>query len=291
MPAPASSLAGWQATPFAGGGLTYDVYAKAPVAGGPGVVVIPEVPGISPEVLAFADHLVAAGFSVVIPSLFGTPGKPVSLPYALATITRLCIATEMKAFGTATDRPVSLFLRALAVDLHSRTPGPGVGVGVGVVGMCFTGGFALATAVDPSVSAAVMSQPSIPFSLGAARRRDLGLSPGETATVTGRTLDGLCLMGLKFSNDKALSQERFDAYARTPFGDAVQLIVLRQLPRQPRRLQAHRALRADRGGARGPGQLRVRRPRPGRGVPDGAALRLIGSRRPPCSPRAPPTAD
>lgn len=220
MPAPTSSLSGWQATPFTGGGLIYDVYAKAPAVAGPGVVVIPEVPGINPEVLAFADHLVAAGFSVVIPSLFGTPGKPVTLPYALTTITRLCVATEMKAFSTATDRPISGFLRALASDLHSRTPGPGVGV----VGMCFTGGFALATAVDPSVLAAVMSQPSIPFSVGAARGRDLGLSPAETATVTGRTRNGLCLMGLKFSNDKALSQDRFDAYART-FGDAVRLSV------------------------------------------------------------------
>lgn len=228
MPAPTSSLAGWQAAPFTGGGLTYDVYSKAPTGGGPGVVVVPEIPGLSPEVLAFADHLVAAGFSVVIPSLFGTPGKAVSVPYAMTTLARLCVAKEMKAFGTATDRPVSLFLRALAADLHARTPGPGVGV----VGMCFTGGFALATAVDPSVLAAVMSQPSVPLPLGAARRRDLGLSPTETAAVTGRTRDGLCLMGLRFSNDRGVSQERFDAYSRT-FGDAVQLVVLDSSPGNP----------------------------------------------------------
>ena len=39
---------------------------------------------------------------------------------------------------------MSLFLRALARDLHASTPGKGVGV----IGQCFTGGFALAAAVD-----------------------------------------------------------------------------------------------------------------------------------------------
>ncbi len=221
MTAPTSALTGWQPTPFTGGGLTYQVFTKAPAVPGPGVIVIPEVPGIHPEVLAFADHLVDAGFEVVIPSLYGTPGRAVSVPYVAAVIARLCVAREMKAFATDTERPVSLFLRALAADLHARTPGPGVGV----VGMCFSGGFALATAVDPSVLAAVMSQPSVPLPLGSARRRDLGLSPAETATVTARTRDGLCLMGLRFSGDASAPGERFDAYAAA-FGDGVELVVL-----------------------------------------------------------------
>jgi len=65
---------------------------------------------------------------------------------------------------------------------------------VGVVGMCFTGGFALATAVDESVSAAVMSQPSVPFPIGRERRADLGLSTDETSEVVRRSRSGLCLM-------------------------------------------------------------------------------------------------
>ena len=218
MPAPTSTLDGWTAAPFSGGGLHHDVYSKG---AGPGVVVIPEVPGISPEVLGLADHLVEHGFTVAIPSLFGTPGKPISVPYAVATISRLCIASEMKAFAIGAERPVSRFLRALAADLNARTPG----TGVGVIGLCFTGGFALATAVDDSVLAAVMSQPSVPFPIGGTRKKDLGLSPAETATVQQRTKDGLCLMGLKFSEDMAVAPERFEAYERT-FGEAVELIVL-----------------------------------------------------------------
>jgi dienelactone hydrolase len=218
MSAPTSTLDGWTAAPFTGGGLTYDVYRKG---SGPGVVLIPEIPGMTPEVLGLADHLVASGFSVAVPSLFGTPGKPMTAAYTLQTVAKLCVASEMKAFAAGAERPVSGFLRALAADLRTRTSGRGVGV----VGMCFTGGFALATAVDDSVLAAVMSQPSVPFSITPGRKRDIGLSPAETRTVQQRTQDGLCLMGLKFSEDKAFSSQRFDAYAQT-FGDAIELIVL-----------------------------------------------------------------
>jgi dienelactone hydrolase len=218
MPAPTSSLDGWTPAPFTGGGLTYDVYTKG---SGPGVVLIPEIPGLTPEVLGLADHLVESGFTVAVPSLFGTPGKPLSPGYGLQTMAKLCVASEMKAFAAGAARPISAFLRALAADLNTRTPGRGVGV----IGMCFTGGFALATAVDDSVLAAVMSQPSVPFSVSSARKRDIGLSPAEAQTVQQRTKDGLCLMGLKFSEDKAFSSQRFDAYRQT-FGDAIELIVL-----------------------------------------------------------------
>ena len=71
------------------------------------------------------------------------------------------MAREFAAFATNKQRPVSLFLRALARDLNASTPGKGVGV----IGQCFTGGFALAAAVDDSVLAPVLSQPSVPFPL------------------------------------------------------------------------------------------------------------------------------
>jgi dienelactone hydrolase len=218
MTAPTSTLDGWQAAPFTDGGLTYDVYTKGE---GPGVVVIPEIPGISPEVLGFAEHLVDRGFAVSIPSLFGTPGQPGSRAYGATTFAKLCVAKEMKAFAVGAERPISHFLRALAADLNARTPGGGVGV----VGMCFTGGFALATAVDDSVLAAVMSQPSVPLPLSGARKKDIGLSPAEAATVQERTRGGLCLVGLKFSEDTMVTADRFDAYAAT-FGTAIELIVL-----------------------------------------------------------------
>ena len=118
----------------------------------PGVVLIPEIPGVSPHVLGLADHLVDEGFTVVIPSPFGEPGRPESLGYVLRVVARLCVSAEFRAFATDAKRPITAYLRAVAADLATRTPARGVGV----IGMCFTGGFALATAVDDAVLAPVM---------------------------------------------------------------------------------------------------------------------------------------
>src|SRR6201999_3691805 len=160
--APEADLSGWSAAPFTGAGYTYDVYRKGT---GPGVVLIPEIPGIHPGVLGLGNHLVDNGFTVAMPSLFGEPGKPVSLGYTVATLARVCVAKEFAALATNKERPVALFLRALARDLNASTPGKGVGV----IGQCFSGGFALAAAVDESVLAPVLSQPSVPLPLGRTR--------------------------------------------------------------------------------------------------------------------------
>ncbi|EUA01502.1 dienelactone hydrolase family protein [Mycobacterium kansasii 824] len=167
MSGPEADLSGWSASSFTGGGYTHDVYRKG---SGPGVVLIPEIPGIHPGVLGLGNHLVDNGFTVAIPSLFGAPGKAVSAGYMAATLSRACVAREFAAMATNKQRPVAQFLRALARDLNASTPGKGVGV----IGQCFTGGFALAAAVDDSVLAPVLSQPSVPLPLTRAQRRDPG---------------------------------------------------------------------------------------------------------------------
>ncbi|HKI42755.1 MAG: dienelactone hydrolase family protein [Mycobacterium sp.] len=223
MTAPEADLSGWSVAPFTGGGYTHDVYRKGT---GPGVVLIPELPGIHPGVLALGNHLVDNGFTVAMPSLFGEPGKPKTLGYIVASISRACVAREFAAFATNKQRPVSLFLRALARDLNASTPGKGVGV----IGQCFTGGFALAAAVDDSVLAPVLSQPSVPLPLGAARRRDAGLSEAELTTVAERCAnDGLCAMGLRFSEDKTAPGERF-ATLKQRLGDAFEVIEIDSSP-------------------------------------------------------------
>lgn len=217
MSAPEADLSGWSVAPFSGGGYTHDVYRKG---SGPGVVLIPEIPGIHPGVLALGNHLVDNGFTVAMPSLFGEPGTP-RTPGSIAAVTaRACVAREFAAFATNKQRPVASFLRALARDLNASTPGNGVGV----IGQCFTGGFALAAAVDDSVLAPVLSQPSIPVALGAARRRDPGLSESELTIVADRCAnDGLCAMGLRFSEDKLAPGERF-ATLKERLGDAFEVI-------------------------------------------------------------------
>ncbi|MFE0176588.1 dienelactone hydrolase family protein [Streptomyces sp. NPDC059002] len=222
---PTSDLTGWSRAPFTGAGFTHDVYEKGT---GPGVVLVPEIPGATPEVLALGDHLVEQGFTVAIPSPFGEPGRPVSTGYVLGVIARVCVAAEFRAFATDARRPFADYLRALARDLASRTPGPGVGV----IGMCFTGGFALAAAVDEAVVAPVLSQPSLPLQLplSRARRVDPGLSRAEFDTVVARTKnDGLCALGLRFTGDKLVPADRF-ATLRRHFGDAFEVIELDSAP-------------------------------------------------------------
>src|SRR3954454_5194754 len=211
--APEADLTGWTASPFSAAGFTYDVYCKGD---GPGVVLIPEMPGIHPGVLALGNHLVDNGFTVASPSLYGTPGAPGVRPGAVPVMLRGCVAREFAAFATNADRPVAHYLRALARDLNEKTPGKGVGV----IGQCWSGGFALAAAVDDSVLAPVLSQPSVPIGLTARHRRDPGLSEGELKVIERRVEDeGLCALGLRFSADRVSPAARFTTL-KNRLGDA-----------------------------------------------------------------------
>ncbi|HZX02448.1 dienelactone hydrolase family protein [Kribbella sp.] len=221
-----ADLSSWRKAPFTGGGLTYDCFEKGE---GPGVVLIPEIPGLTPEVAGFGEHLVAAGFTVVIPSPFGTPGRPETSAYTLGVIARLCVSKEFRCFAANAERPITKYLRAVATDLAGRTPGRGVGV----IGMCFTGGFALATAVEDVVTAPVLSQPSTPFAVSPRLRRDPGLSQQELDRIKERTrTDGLCVLGLRFSRDRMAPAERF-ATLREQLGDALEVIELDSGPGNP----------------------------------------------------------
>src|ERR1700736_4540817 len=88
MDAPEADLTGWTASPFTAEGITHDVYRKG---SGRGVVLIPEIPGIHPGVLALGNYLVDNGFSVASPSLFGEPGRPLSAGYLVPTMARACV--------------------------------------------------------------------------------------------------------------------------------------------------------------------------------------------------------
>jgi dienelactone hydrolase len=196
---------------FSHDGETKTVFRKGT---GPGVVVISEIPGVTPLVADFARRVVDLGCTVAMPSLFGTPGKAPSTPYAVHTMAGACVSKEFACLATGTASPVTVWLRALAKDLHERSGGPGVGV----VGMCLTGGFALAMMVDPVVVAPVLSQPSLPFPVGARRKRDLGLSDDDLDRVKARIAEGACVLGLRFRKDPVVPGERFDRL-RDELGD------------------------------------------------------------------------
>ena len=158
MPDAPDPLPGFTESTFTHDGYSRQVFAAGT---GPAVIVIHEVPGITPDVAAFARRVVDRGYSVRLPSLFGTPGKPMTAGYAIRSMLHGCVAREFVTFALDRTSPVIGWLRRLAADAHAECGGPGVGA----VGMCFTGGFALAMAVDETVLAPVLSQPSLPFPL------------------------------------------------------------------------------------------------------------------------------
>jgi dienelactone hydrolase len=183
------------------------------------VIVIHEIPGITPEVAAFGRRVVDAGFSVRMPSLLGTPGRAVSGRYggryAMDSMVRACVAREFATFALDRTSPVIGWLRRLAAEAHAECGGPGVGA----VGMCFTGGFALGMMVDDTMLAPVLSQPSLPFGVTRSRRRAVGVSDADLARVKERAAAGACLMGLRFTHDAAVPEARFDTLRRE-LGDA-----------------------------------------------------------------------
>jgi dienelactone hydrolase len=178
------------------------------------VIVVHEIPGITPAVLRFADDVVDAGFTVLMPSLVGAPGRPVSGPYLAQSMVKVCISKEFTHWALNQTSPIIGWLRALARNLHADVGGPGVGA----IGMCFSGGFALAMMVDDTMVAPVLSQPSLPFARGAARGADLNLSPDDRIVIAARAAEGCQVLGLRFTGD-GLVGTRFDSL-RELLGDA-----------------------------------------------------------------------
>ncbi len=198
----------YETTPFTHEGTTRDVFVRGE---GPGIIVMTEIPGIYDAVIEFADRLVDAGYRVYLPDLIGTPGKPFSNAYALKSMARACIAREFHVLASRSSSPITIWLRALARRAHEECGGPGVGC----IGMCLTGNFGLAMMVDESVMAPVLSQPSLPFPIGAERRRALHLSDADLEAVKKRVDEQGCkVLGLRFTGDPMCPPERFESLRR-----------------------------------------------------------------------------
>lgn len=203
-------LEGFDRTIFSHDGTTRAVYRAG---SGPGVIVIAEMPGITPEVIGFARRVLDLGCSVALPHPFGVPGRD---PFRAGTrsaiadyvtsIVPACVSREFTVLATGRTSPVMGWLRALGRQLHEEWGGPGIGV----VGMCFTGGFALGMIADAPVLAPVLSQPSLPFSTTKKAKADINLSPEDTAAMVETcAARDLTVLGLRFTGDALSPPERF----------------------------------------------------------------------------------
>jgi dienelactone hydrolase len=177
------------------------------VAGdGPAVIVIHELPGITPHVTRFARWVRDAGFTVFVPSLFGRDGAVGTADEGAATYKRICVSAEFSALAANRSSPVTAWLRALARVAHEECGGRGVGA----IGMCFTGNFALSMMLEPLVRAPVVAQPVLPLGDAA------GLEPAREELVAIRDRlerEDLTVLAYRFAGDRLCTAQRFAAYA------------------------------------------------------------------------------
>lgn len=214
----------WRRVEQGADGIPYPRYERDPVSGpGPGVILMHELFGVTAPVAWLGDALVDAGFTVWIPELFESPLRSVG---GAARKLRSCMTREFAIFARNKRRGIASPLGELAGILSMRHPeGP-----VGIVGMCFTGGFALAAAARPEspIVASVVSQPALPW--GRAARADPGLSGDELKVLAKRAEQGrFCALGLRFRTDDMAPEERFTAIEDALGADAFRVI---RLPRE-----------------------------------------------------------
>lgn len=187
---------GYASDPFEYGGIRREVFRREPA--GPPVLVFHELAGLNDSTLRVAERIGAHGdLTPVLPALLGAPGQDSWLPNAVP----LCVGWEFVSFATGRTSPIVGWLRALA----ARESALAGGSPVGVVGMCFSGGFALSMVVDPLVEVAIASQPSLPLTYRGwppGKARDLSMSRGDLACVAARVSRGEAVVrAVRYADD------------------------------------------------------------------------------------------
>lgn len=193
---------------------TFDVYRRGE---GPPIILMQEMPGIGPEVLAFCDRLVAAGFEVRLPHWFGPLGKTDLLGNAVRVF---CMRREFDMLARNRSSPIVDWMRALCRQVGEDTSRPRIGV----MGMCLSGNFALALIAEANVWAAVASQPSLPVM----RPTSVHMTPDEVAVARAAIDAKGSVRAWRFAGDKLCNATRFEAIVRA-FDDGKVRVVTRTL--------------------------------------------------------------
>jgi dienelactone hydrolase len=201
------TIDGFSQFDFANNGIEHTVYRKG---SGPGVLVMHELPGLTPQCIELANRIASEGFSVYLPLLFGEPNATAMVADTL----RVCVSQEFKCFALNESSPITVWLRALGRKMYADLDGSGIGV----IGLCLTGGFVLSLMADAQVLAPVTSEPALPFmDLTDAGQRALGVSDEELNAAVN---NGRQLLGFRFSGDWICPAKRFDTL-QARFGSRV----------------------------------------------------------------------
>lgn len=185
-------------------------------APGPTVILIHEAPGLSKSTFDIADVFLRHDYRVVLPVLLDAARTSKGVRSQVGNLLKICVSRELSALAAGQTGAIVEWLRGLADEESTVTSGRPVGV----IGMCFSGGFALGAITNHHVSAAVMSQPALPFMLPLPfRASDLGVSKDDLRAIHERVGTGSCIRAMRFSRDRISPRKRLELI-RKEFPDA-----------------------------------------------------------------------
>ncbi|HWD18743.1 MAG TPA: dienelactone hydrolase family protein [Verrucomicrobiae bacterium] len=204
---------------FAAEGRSYPVYwrgadpaARQANPDEPAILLMQELPGLTPACFELATRLATNGYTVYAPLLFGRPGKSAFFRNCVS----LLFNSQWHLFAKDDTSPVAGWLGALCQKI-SQDHG---GRGIGVVGNCLSGSLAVALLREKAVIAPVMSQPALPLLIlylpvSAARKKALGLAPADLARAEERCAqDHIQILAFRFENDKISPPDKFAEMTR-----------------------------------------------------------------------------
>lgn len=185
------------------GAITHDVYT---IGEGPAVVLMHELPGMTPGCLRAASRIVECGFKVYLPLFFGHPNEYSVTDGLFSTV--LCIHHEFNVFTSNGNSPVAGWLRKLCRMADSQCGNRGVGL----IGMCLTGSIVLSVMLEACVRVPVMCEPALPF----LHKTALGVPEADIEKAQLRAVQSP-ILAFRFETDKKSPKERFDTL-RCTFG-------------------------------------------------------------------------
>ena len=161
------------------------------------LVVLHELPGMTPAFIRYCKAMVAHDYKVYMPLIFGEPNSQMGFVQMAA----FCLSREFRHLfkmsnPSADGRPFPrwlLHLTDFVIEQNSNRD-------IGVVGMCLTGGFAIAAIANKSVGAAVTCQPAFPFFFGI---HTLGLTSQQRKACSQRckVADEVLVKGYRYQKD------------------------------------------------------------------------------------------
>jgi dienelactone hydrolase len=181
---------------------------------GPPIILLHEMPALSPDLLDLALRLSRNNYSVYVPLLWGKEDENAASRFVFFRHAfELRASSRWRAGIADVHRPILDDLAELCRKIIVEHPNQRIGV----IGNCLTGIFPFALAARvPEVAAPIASQPTLPLTLSKSDWPKTGLSSEDTRRLQERirTEPNFQLLGFRFEEDLVSPAARFDTLKR-----------------------------------------------------------------------------